>query len=135
MKIYLAASSADIDRAKHWRDRLVDAGIEVTSTWITNVEKVGAANPRDATREQRAEWMRGCFREVSSSDVLWFLVPPLDKPTRGAWMEFDYALEHVQDVFASGDTLQSIACALADDEYATDEEAFAALVEMARSAA
>ena len=131
MKLYLAASSADIARAKHWRQKLVDAGIEVTSTWIANVERVGAANPRDATLDQRRGWSFTCLSEVRRSDAFWLLWPHDDS---GALIEFGCAIEcsimtaRPGVLVVSGDT-RKIFCALAD-EYAADEEAFAAIVEM-----
>lgn len=70
MKLYLAASSAELDRARLWRDRCVAAGIDVVSTWIDNVLKVGEANPRDATKWQRADWAAKCLGEVCISRVL-----------------------------------------------------------------
>lgn len=131
MKVYLAGSSADIARAKHWHQRLVEAGIEVTSTWIANVEKVGEANPRDANHVQRSFWSGDCVHQVMSAGVLWLLAPPIDRPTRGAWIEFGIAMAVGVRVVCSGDTKQSIFCALAE-EHATDEDAFVAIVELAK---
>jgi hypothetical protein len=125
--VYIAASSADIDRAEHWRDRLIAAGVHVTSTWMANVSRVGAGNPRDASDAQRAVWARQRLIEVVESDVLWLLVSPDGTETVGAWWEAGAA--SVSDVWivASGDTKRSIFTALGD-EYADDDTAFAAVL-------
>lgn len=132
MKVYIAASSAELPRARLWRDRCVAAGIEVVSSWIENVTKVGEANPRDATREQRREWTYQCLREIQLADRFWLLWP--ERPS-AALVEFGFVAgrwtSFALDVFISGDTKRSIFCALGR-EYATDEEAFAALVDEAK---
>lgn len=140
---YLAASSADISRAKLWRDKLVANGVNVVSTWIETVEQVGNANPRNATTAQRHGWSLDDLVQIDKAYVFWFLVPPMTSPTRGAWLEFGYAINRFWFVsdkmtkpvcIASGDTKQSIFCALAT-EFETDEQAFEHVVAVARSAA
>ena len=123
MRIYIAASShpLEIARAKSVRERLISRGHVITSTWIENVEAVGAANPRHALKTERNAWMRNCLNEVQSSDAFLFLVPPLDRPTRGAWMELDRAICSGLEVVCSGDTLQSIGCALGLETDSDDE--------------
>lgn len=123
MRIYIAASShpLEIARAKSVRERLIARGHVITSTWIENVEAVGAANPRNASKRERSVWMRRCLDEVCASDALLFLVPPLDRPTRGAWMELDRAIAKCREVVCSGDTLQSIGCALGLETDSDDE--------------
>lgn len=130
MKLYLAASSADIDRARRWRDQLVAAGITVTSTWIENISQVGDANPRGAARSKRSEWSVDDLIQVDNSDTLWLLAPPADKPTRGAWLEFGYAVAKRLAVVSSGDTKQSIFTALGM-EFADDHSAFVAIKSLA----
>ena len=51
------------------------------------------------------------------------LVPPVDAPTRGAWGESCYAHALARPLVFSGDTKQSVFCALGD-EYESDEDAF-----------
>lgn len=135
MKLYLAASSAEIDRARHWRDRCVAAGIEVVSTWIESVLRVGESNPREASRDQRSVWARTCLQEIETlhrEDAFWFLWPTVKTET-GALVELGYMLgawcqpgpRH--RIIISGDTKRSIFCALGR-EYATDESAFVAIL-------
>ena len=135
MRLYLAASSAELDRARLWRDRCVSAGIEVVSTWIESVLRVGASNPRDASRDQRTVWARTCLDEIERlrrEDAFWLLWPTVKTET-GALIELGYMLGAWcqpgpwHHILISGDTKRSIFCALGR-EYATDEEAFAAIV-------
>lgn len=135
--VYIAASSSEIDRVLNWSAALRYAGVRVVSTWPETIALVGDANPRDATRQQRREWVRQDLAEVDNSRLVWFLVPPIDKPTRGAWVELGYNLgawtwdsKGETRLVCSGDTKQSIFCALGE-EFASDEEAFAWIVERA----
>ncbi len=127
VKIYLAASSLELDRARTWQARLKLAGITLTSTWISVIDSVGVANPTDASIEQRREWSAVDLAEVRAADVLWFLVPPRHVPTRGAWIEVGTAYAHEKRLVFSGDTGQSIFCALGD-EWASDDDAFDSIV-------
>lgn len=131
--LYLAASSADIARAVHWRDKLQNYAVEVISTWIENVRRVGSGNPRDASHDDRRAWSLQCLAEVRAADVLWFLVPTVEIATRGAWLELGYAIGRGvarggPRIICSGDTKQSIFCALGE-EFELDQDAFAAAIE------
>ena len=126
MRLYIAASSLDIERAERWTNVARDAGFIIESTWIEVIRGVGVANPRRAHLDERRAWSRDDLRQVRRSALFWLLVPPLDLPTRGAWIELGWALHGTQHIVCSGDTKQSIFCALAE-EHDTDEEGFAAL--------
>lgn len=132
IRVYVAGSSAEIERVERWSAALVAAGIEVVSSWPQNVRAVGSANPRDASREQRLAWTATCLVEVTTATVVWFLVPGSAAATRGAWAEIGFARGCSHDparrprLVFSGDTKQSIFCALGD-EHDTDEAAFAAI--------
>lgn len=131
MNVYLAASAADMDRARYYYRRLVESGVTVVSTWISLVDsQPGGSNPRDATYEQRLAWSQGDLTELEGARILWFLVPPVDKPTRGAWCELAYAHSLNHTIVCSGDTKQSIFCALGQ-EYANDEIALDAVIRLA----
>lgn len=137
-RVYVAASSADIDRAERWMAALRDAGHQVTSTWTANVRKVGAANPRHASEAERVLWSTDCFVQISASDLVWLLVPPPEKPSFGAWIEVGYALacqqlEGTRSLISSGDTKQSIFCAMGV-ELVHDADAFAWICRGARGA-
>lgn len=91
MKVYVAGSSGEIERAEKWMAALRAAGFEVTSTWPETIRKVGSANPMTATREQRAMWSAQDLSEVSDAEVFWLLLPE-GKPSEGACVEFGYAV-------------------------------------------
>ncbi len=129
--VYLAASSADIERATLWRGRLLTSGFDVVSTWIGSVRADGAANPREASFAQRLGWAATCLREVNAAHVVWMLVPSFDRATRGAWVEVGYGQALGKPLVFSGvDTVQSVFCALGS-EFADDEDAFRRIVEWA----
>jgi LmbE family N-acetylglucosaminyl deacetylase len=135
VKVYIAGATAEIERAKKWHQRLTEVGIEVVSTWITNVEAVGIGNPRHAAREERASWARTCLREAAQADVLWLLTPGPEARTAGAWYEsgFVYGIARADGptLIASGDTKQTIFTALAD-EYPNDIDAFIAIIRLSK---
>lgn len=131
IRVYVAASSVEIDRAQHWMRRLVEAGITVTSTWpVVVAAQSGVGNPRDASLADRAAWSRNDLAEVRDSDVLWFLVPSTASG-RGAYMEAGFAHGLGIPIISSGDTAQSIFLALGR-ELDTDERAYGVILVKAR---
>jgi hypothetical protein len=126
VKVYIAAAATDVLRVQLWTRRLTEVGIDVVSTWVETILTVGEANPRDASIEQRFEWSASDLDQVDSAGLLWLLVPLPPSITRGAWLEFGYAHARGLELVSSGDTKQSIFCALGE-EYATDKEAFVAI--------
>jgi hypothetical protein len=115
IRVYIGASSSQIDRVRaaeaFLRTELPD--VEIMSTWPDDVERLGDPNPRTASEAERSEMAYGCLRRVDASDIMWFLVPPVDVATRGAWCEFQHAHTRKIPCVASGDTGQSVFCALA----------------------
>lgn len=128
MKVYVAASAAEIDRAEAVTARLRGMGIEVTSTWPVMIRERqgGVTNPRGASRVDRRAWSDTDLSELDEADVLLFLAPEPSGPTRGAWVELGYARATRKPIISSGDTLQSIFCAMGL-EFATDDEALSYL--------
>lgn len=127
MKVYVAGSSAEMPRAEHWVKALREAGITVTSTWTDVITSVGSANPIGVSPEQRRSWSyTDLVVDLGPADWLWFLVPPPSVQTRGAWVELGVAFAARKSIICSGDTEQSIFCALGI-ERVSDEEAFAEL--------
>lgn len=123
-RVYIAASGDDIDRAKEVRRVMRDAGVDVLASWIHNVEAVGDSNPRTASKNDRKRWSINDLTEVSAADLLLVLVPPPGKTSRGLWFEGGFSYCAGKPIIFSGDTLQSIFCALGD-EFETDAEAMA----------
>jgi nucleoside 2-deoxyribosyltransferase len=104
-------------------------GFVVTSTWPEMIAAVGNANPRDASVAERRGWSTQDLDEIDEADALWFLVPDLPATTRGAWFEAGYAYSSHKHIVFSGDTKQSIFCALGR-EFETDAAALIYLREL-----
>ena len=145
--IYVAGSSQEMERAEGWMVKLTEAGIRVISTWPKIIreseEKLGkglihAANPMDATHDERAAMATVPLLQVSQADAFWLLLPT--KPTVGAYVELGYslALQAMSQIMVENGHLaqprfaicsgveKSIFTALAM-HFVTDEEAFAFL--------
>jgi hypothetical protein len=126
VRVYVAASSSQIDRAKDAMRILAEAGHEVTSDWTRTIEDRGEANPADASFEERRDWAAEDVRGVAVCDVLWLLMPS-DRPSFGAGVEFGFALgDGAIRTVVSGLCEASIFTALADACYDRDDLAFAA---------
>jgi nucleoside 2-deoxyribosyltransferase len=126
VKVYVAGSSAELERAQRWIDALRAEGWTVTSDWPAVIASVGDANPRDASVADRRMWSHDDLRGVDNADVVWLLAPKVGT-ARGAYFELGYAMACGKHIISSGDTLQSIFLAHTR-EYATDEAAFDAIV-------
>ncbi len=127
LRIYIAGSSAEMVRAASWHAKARADGFEVLSTWVEVIAKEGGiGNPRDASSFQRQSWAVTDFDQVAEADILWFLVPPKGAETRGAWAELGFAAANGIFIFCSGDTKQSIFCALGA-EHESDQAAYTAI--------
>lgn len=129
--VYVAAASerSQLERAERLAAALTAAGCEVVSSWMRNIREVGAANPAQASRDQRAALASVCLAEVLSSDIVIALVPPRDVSTSGAWWEAGVAHWTGRTLIAVGETSRSIFLGLADHEVDADEAALALCVE------
>lgn len=130
ISVYVAGSSRELQRARHWMNRLREEGIEVTSKWVEGIELVGEANPREAPVVDRRRWSNDCTRGVLEADVVWCLV----SPTISAGMYFEAGVAYVKgsELLFSGDTTQSI-FGSQGEEFPTDEGAFETILHLARS--
>jgi hypothetical protein len=126
--IYLAGASSEIDRARNWVQRLRDAGIHVVSTWVDVIGKVGQSNPVDATIEQLTQWTLRDLAEVKASDLMWLLLPALDKHTVGAWVEMGYAHAARIPIVMSGPHRPIFTPVLAAMHFHDDESMFTEIV-------
>lgn len=141
LSVYVAAASLEIDRARKVVAALEAAArtlpIAVVSTWIDAIEAAGTAN-EGLSPAARREAARTCLEEVREADVFVLLVP--HNPSGiGCGVELGYMLARRDEwplrsprIIAAGRTERTIFAALADEEYATDEDAIAAVVRMAR---
>jgi hypothetical protein len=136
--VYVAASSTptERDRAQHWINLLACAGITCTSPWLKAIEEHGDPNPRgvDQVDLRRQVSAANCVA-IESAQLLWFLVPPADVHTCGAWYEAGHAAALKRIVFFSGaDTERSVFPAL-HSEYKDDLTAFATICRLAKRGA
>jgi hypothetical protein len=120
-KVYVAASSAQMDRAKDAMAKLRTAGHTVVHDWPTIIEDRGTANPVDATTDERWDWAIDDLAGVKAADVLWLLMPATEG--FGAAVELGYALAHGIPVICSGVYARSIFTAMAVC-YDRDDQAF-----------
>jgi hypothetical protein len=134
-KVYIAAASTteEIARVKKWSEIAIRDGlITPIQTWPEEIAKVGSANPRDASKEDRLKWGNQDLAEAAASDLVWFLVPVTNAPGRGGYYESGYKTALRHQVVYSGDTKQSVFCAQGM-EFPSDELAYAYICDLARS--
>lgn len=130
MKIYVAASSIEIDRAERMISRLKAAGHEITEDWTVKIRQVGLAN-QGLTPELRREAADADFRGVAAADRVVILVPKTPVVTQGAWWEGGVADALDIETIAAGrkeDRDRNIFLSRCI-EVDTDDEVFARLAE------
>lgn len=134
--IYVAASSAEIDRAEKWMAALRKDGIVVTSTWPETIRRVqaeralslkDACNPKVATVSDRRMWSMENINAVINAEVFWLLVPGPENPSQGAYFEFATAWRERKLTFASGGDQKFVFTSLAHSLFEQDEYAFDAI--------
>lgn len=135
--IYIAASSAEIERAEKWNNAVRGEGITVTSVWTETIRRVQrergmkstgeASNPAQATVADRRMWSMENVTQIRASDVLWLLVPPKESPSQGAYFEFAVAWNERKLTVASGGDQRFVFTALAQILVEADEHAFEAI--------
>lgn len=136
LAVYVAGASAEPERVRAAMNGVRAIGARVTCDWLAAIEAAGAAN-EDLTEEQRKHYALEDLAAVRSADVVWLLAPPRGG-SAGAWVELGAALAWrskykgtIAIIVSGAASKNSIFCALADYEYATDAEALRALDEMA----
>lgn len=110
MRVYIAASSGDIERVKWAMEALRYRGHVVTHDWVAEVEKNGEGNPAQATPYQRECWAQDDLEGIDNCDVFWLLMP--DDPSFGAGWESGYAYSEGKRMVVSGAFEKSIFPAL-----------------------
>ena len=128
-RIYVAGASADIDIIETWMRRLEEADFDITFDWTKQVRTVGAANPRDASYEDRLQWVTPNRNGVLQAEFFWLLMP-VNSPSIGCWIEYGMATKSMFNrpiVFVSGDVGSTIFSALADHRFHNHEAAFQAI--------
>jgi hypothetical protein len=125
--IYVAGASSEMATCQFWMRKLENAGLTITHDWCAAIEKVGSANPAEATLVELLKYAELDRDGILNADVFWLLVP--DGHSTGSWTELGLAL-YSRTVFqrpriiVSGNWRRNIFCALADRRLDTHENAF-----------
>lgn len=132
--IYVAASSAEIERAEKWSHALRGEGISVTSVWPETIRRVQAeramkttaeaSNPKEATVVDRRKWSMENVTQINAAEVFWLLVPGPDNPSQGAYWEHAYAWSQRKLTIGSGGDQRFVFTALSQILVEEDELAF-----------
>jgi nucleoside 2-deoxyribosyltransferase len=126
MRVYVAASSAELERAAQAMDLVEGAGHELTHDWVSVVIERGDANPVDAPEGQRMAWAEADLEGVEEADVVWLLMP--NTGGLGAFWECGYAHALGKRIVISGavDRQRRTIFAAGHAGYETDAIAFRA---------
>jgi len=87
MKLYIAGSSQELDRAALWIARAKEAGIEITLDWTIPIREKGSGNTLPFVEKQH--YACADRDAIRSADAFWFLVPA--RMSFGATWEFGFA--------------------------------------------
>jgi hypothetical protein len=133
-RVYVAAPSGELTRARAAQKAVRDMGARLPFDWTKGMEELRAKHPTDATipSKRRQSDAFQCANAVRASHVLWLLGPT--RPTIGAWVELGIALERSFDskmkILISGPAVAREATVLTDlipPEHHFDSDAGAAL--------
>lgn len=132
--IYVAASSAEIERAEKWSHALRGEGITVTSVWPETIRRVQrerqmkttneASNPPQATVADRRKWSLENVTQIKASELFWLLVPGPENPSQGAYWEHAFAWSERKITVASGGDQRFVFTSLSQILCDEDEQAF-----------
>lgn len=134
-RYYIAASSHETDRAERVMQALDAAGFVCSHNWIPTVRAAFASGTSESSLDDAvaAEHARGDLLGVATCDVFVLLAP--STKTKGAWLEFGYALALGKRVVVAHDSpstaRQSIFTRLAD-AIVTDAEIVETVRELTR---
>lgn len=135
VKVYVAGSSAELERAQRAIDFIRSIGWEVVHDWVADVRRErleGGRQDSDLSDEERRTFAHKDLTSVGDAELVWLLVP--NNPSTGAWVELGYALAltrvliHIAPrIIASGPAAAgNLFCSLLD-RFDTDEDAMAEL--------
>jgi hypothetical protein len=133
MKVYVAASSRDLDRAETIMDLCRAHKLEVTSTWVEKIRASGAAN-EGLTPQQQRDAAVGCIHEVLNADALLLVAPPPGVGI-GAYVEMGAALTNSKLVVVAEGRDRSVFFAMADHQFSNVYEAVEKLALIAKRVA
>lgn len=112
MKIYVAGSSRELERAEAAMVAIKGSDLELSHNWVQQIRDVGQANPVEREAQRKA-WVIDSLEKVRLSAVLWLLLPR--SPTIGAWVELGAAAAF--DLGQAGPRRLIVTSGEADDRY------------------
>lgn len=131
MKVYIACSSQEPERARWAMDAVRRLGCEVAHDWLRAIEEDGAANEgldSEARLDRSAECLEA-LDDLGDEDVFWLLVPVTN--SAGAWAEFGYVLARerhcdmyeLPEIVVSGSAVESSIFTAQADAFDCDDNA------------
>lgn len=133
MKIYVAAASAEIERASAFMQFVRELGHDITHDWVPELRAQSVPESQLPVAVRRAS-AQADLDGVRRADLLVVLVPHEAVPSRGTWVELGYALglRSVTDlaprVWCVGPfAMVTVFTELADARYFSDSAALTAL--------
>lgn len=110
-KIYVAGATKEVERVRTVQGYCRTAGHEITFDWTDGLEAQTVAEV-DMFDEHARTLAWRCLDGVLDADVVVFCVPKF-QPTRGAWVEFGYAVAKKRGIVILGEASRvSIFCRL-----------------------
>jgi hypothetical protein len=122
LRVYIAASSKEVDRAEYWTTMLLTKNIQVTSTWLEDAKSIGCNRPDDS-EETRMAAADDCLAGVDTADLVWVMMPITG--SMGAFWEFGYATAcQLATCISGANQYASVFSVLAKYKFETDKDAF-----------
>lgn len=127
VRVYIAASSRDIERVRWAQQALATVGASLVHDWTQTLSN----DERTMNRRDRARLAGECIEGVRSCDLLWMLAPP--GPSCGAWAELGIAVQRVERpiIIVSGTVeqrMQSLFTDAPEVSHHTSDNAAVALI-------
>jgi nucleoside 2-deoxyribosyltransferase len=124
--IYVAGASSEADLVKRYAETLESRGWRITYRWFDDViEHRDKGIPDSALTPDQALNFAVCDRAgIMTADVVWFVMPT-QKGSEGAPFEAGLATGLQKRVIVSGDFRRLIFTTLAEQRFATHDEALA----------
>lgn len=76
MRVYVASSTANIDRVEQAYERLEELGHTITHKWTLQVRELGDAEDKDLTPQHQHQLAQGDFRGVKNAELVVVLGHP-----------------------------------------------------------
>lgn len=135
-RLYVAGSSGERARASSFMDHARIYGHSITYDWVRAMRAVedefADLREWELPSNVRLDAALADLGAVGTSDLLIVLVPEWHNPTRGAWIEYGYAIGRGIPVWIVGTDTRIANCTIfteiAQRKFTSDEEALEALM-------